>query len=110
MRNCFVTGRNAQMVLAWLDTRTAVEFAHTMAREIQQSMPPSDEVPGKKEAGKRAKKIERIATQAKAFSRDNRLNVYKKAKLANTLKWSLKEAGYSDVFVREMVGLVLVNL
>jgi hypothetical protein len=98
------------MLLGWLDTRAAEGFATTIAREIRTSMPPSDEAPGKKEAGKRAKKIERIATQAKAFSRDNRLNFYKKAKLANTLKWSLKEAGYSDVFVREMVGLILVNL
>jgi hypothetical protein len=98
------------MLLGWLDTRAVEGFATTIAREIASSMPPSDETPGKKEAGKRAKKIERIATQAKAFSRDNRLNFYKKAKLANTLKWSLKEAGYSDVFVREMVGLILVNL
>jgi hypothetical protein len=98
------------MVLGWFNTRAVEDFAARMAREIQQSMPPSDEAPGKKEAGKRAKKIERIATQAKAFSRDHRLNFYKKAKLANTLKWSLKEAGYSDVFVREMVGLILVNL
>jgi hypothetical protein len=98
------------MVLDWLNTRTAVDFAQSIAQEIRQSMPPSDELPGKKEAGKRAKKIERIATQAKAFSRDHRLNFYKKAKLANTLKWSLKEAGYSDVFIREMVGLILVNL
>ena len=45
-----------------------------------------------------------------AISRDNRLNFYKKAKLANTLKWALKEAGYSDAFVRELVGLVVVNL
>ena len=98
------------MLLGWLDTRAVEDFASKMSREIQQSMPPSDETPGKKEAGKRAKKIERIANQAKAFSRDNRLNFYKKAKLANTLKWSLKEAGYSDVFIREMVGLILVNL
>ena len=98
------------MVLGWFNTRAVEDFGVSIARDIQDSMPPSDEVPGKKEAGKRAKKIERIATQAKAFSRENRLNFYKKAKLANTLKWSLKEAGYSDVFIREMVGLILVNL
>ena len=98
------------MVLGWFNTRAVEDFGASMAREIQDSMPPSDELPGKKEAGKRAKKIERIATQAKAFSRDNRLNFYKKAKLANTLKWSLKEAGYSEMFIREMVGLILVNL
>jgi len=98
------------MVLGWFDTRAVEDLGRSIAREIQDSMPPSDELPGKEEAGRRAQEIERIATQAKAFSRDHRLNFYKKAKLANTLKWSLKEAGYSDVFIREMVGLILVSL
>jgi hypothetical protein len=98
------------MVLGWFDTRTSVDFATRIAAEIREAMPPSDEAPGRKEAGKRAKKLERISERARGFSRDNRLNFYKKAKLANTLKWHLKDAGYSDAFVREMVGLILVNL
>jgi hypothetical protein len=98
------------MLLGWFDTRAAVQFATETARDIQSALPPSDERPDKKQAGKRAKKLERIVLKAKDFSKKNKLNVYKKAKFANTLKWSLKEAGYSDVFIREMLGLVLVNL
>ena len=98
------------MVLGWFDTRAAVQFANETSRDIQAALPPSDERPDKKQAGKRAKKIERIVLKAKEFSKQNKLNFYKKAKFANTLKWSLKEAGYSEVFVREMLGLVLVNL
>jgi hypothetical protein len=56
------------------------------------------------------KKLERVILNAKAFSANHKLNFYKKAKLANTLKWNLKEAGYSEEFVRDVVGLVVVNL
>lgn len=98
------------MVLGWFDTRAAVHFANETSRDIQAALPPSDERPDKKQAGKRAKKLERIVLKVKAFSKQNKLNFYKKAKFANTLKWSLKEAGYSDVFIREITGLVLVNL
>ncbi len=98
------------MVLGWLDSRAAVQFADSIARDIRAALPPSDERPGRKEADKRARKLERIVERTRGFSRDHRLNMYKKAKFANTLRWSLREAGYSDVFVREVVGLVLVNL
>jgi hypothetical protein len=98
------------MLLGWFDTRAAVQFALETARDIQSAVPPSDARPDKKQAGKRAKKLERIVLKVKAFSKQNRLNFYKKAKFANALKWSLKEAGYSDVFIREITGLVLVNL
>jgi hypothetical protein len=98
------------MVLGWFDTRAAVDFAKDTARDIQAALPPSDETPSRKQADKRAKKLERIVLKVKAFSTQNGLNFYKKAKFANTLKWELKEAGYSDVFIREVVALVLVNL
>jgi hypothetical protein len=99
------------MVLGWFDTRAAVQFANETSRDIQIAFPLVDERKmDKKQAGKRTKKLERIVAKLKDFSKQNKLNFYKKAKFANTLKWSLKEAGYSDVFIREVTGLVLVNL
>ncbi len=98
------------MVLGWLDTRAAVTFANSTSAEIRKLIPPSEHQPTRKEVGKRMKKLERVVLNAKAFSAKNRLNFYKKAKLANTLRWNLKEAGYSEDFVREVVGLVVVNL
>jgi hypothetical protein len=98
------------MLLGWLDTRPAVAFARSIAAEIRQAMPADEEAPSRKEIGKRARKVERLTERARAFSREHRLNFYKKAKLVNTLKWELKDAGYSEVFVREIVGLILVNL
>jgi hypothetical protein len=98
------------MLLAWLDTRHVVEFARSIVAEIGEAMPANEEVRSRKEIDKRARKIERLGERARAFSREHRLNFYQKAKLGNTLKWELKEAGYSEVFVREIVGHILVNL
>src|SRR5262245_57304294 len=102
------------MLLAWLDTRHVVEFARSIVAEIREAMPADQEADtrkeSRKEVGKRARKIERLTQRTRAFSREHRLNFYKRAKLANTLKWELKDAGYSEVFVREIVAHILVNL
>jgi hypothetical protein len=98
------------MLLRWLDTRPAVAFANTTAAEIRKLIPPSELQPTRKEVGKRMKKLERVVLSARDFSAANKLNFYKKARLANTLRWNLEEAGYSADFVREVTGLVVVNL
>ncbi len=98
------------MLLGWFDARAAVEFANATAAEIRKLIPPSDAEITKKQFEKRKRTLERIVLKARAFGRDQRLNVYKKSKLANTLRWSMLDAGYGKAFVDEVVQLVLVNL
>jgi hypothetical protein len=43
-----------------------------------------------------------VLRQAHDFARDNKLNIYTKARLANTFKWALTEAGYPKDFVDKM--------
>ncbi len=97
------------MVLGWFDTRAAVAFAQEAAREIQGALPPA-EAPKRVRGDKRAKRLERVIGKAKRFATENKLNAYKKVKLANTLKWSLREAGYPDEFIDDIVGLLLTSL
>jgi hypothetical protein len=97
------------MVLGWFDTRAVVAFAQEAARDIQGALPPG-EAPRRVRGDKRARRLERVIGKAQRFVSENKLNTYKKAKLVNTLKWSLKEAGYPDEFIDDIVGLVLVNL
>ncbi len=98
------------MLLGWFDARAAVQFAQATAAEIRRLIPPSDRDPSKKEIGKRMKKLERVILETKAFSRGNRLNFYKKSRLARALQSSLTEAGYSKEFVNGVVELVVLNL
>jgi len=97
------------MVLGWFDTRAVVAFAEEAAREVQGALPPA-EAAKRVRGDKRARRLERIIGKAQRFAADNKLNAYKKAKLANTLKWSLREAGYPDEFVDDIVGLMVTSL
>ena len=97
------------MVLGWFDTRAVVAFAAEAAREIQGALPPA-EAPKRVRGDKRAKRFERVVAKARRFAADNKLNAYKKAKLINTLRWSLKEAGYPDDFIDDIAGLLLTSL
>jgi hypothetical protein len=96
------------MVLGWFDTRAAVAFAKEAAREIQGALPPA-EAAKRVRGDKRARRLERIIGKAQRFAAENKLNAYKKAKLVNTLKWSLKEAGYPDEFIDDIAVLVLMK-
>ena len=98
------------MVLGWLDTRAVVDFANATSAEIMKLMPLGEHEIKRKKAGKLTEKFERVVLNAKAFSANNKLNFYKRAKLANTLQWKLKEAGYPEDFVRQVVELVVFNL
>ena len=97
------------MVLGWFDTRGVVAFAQEAARDIQAALPPG-EAPRRVRGDKRAKRLERVIANARRFAAENKLNAYKKAKLMNTLKWSLKEAGYPEEFIDDIVGLMLTSL
>jgi hypothetical protein len=97
------------MLTGWLDARPAVEFAESIAREIEATIPPGDQL-AKVRKDKRAKRLERVIEKTRAFGKTHRLNFYKKARFANKLKWSLSEAGYPDEFVRDLVGLVITTL
>ena len=52
--------------------------------------------------------LEDTFTRAHQFNLENRLGMFKKAKLGNSFKWELKEMGYEDRFVEVATeGLVV---
>lgn len=98
------------MAFDWFDTRVAVAFGKEIALEAIKICP---RTPGggkptrtKKEIQKDTKKLDGLVRRVQAFSQQNRLNFYKKAKLLNVLKWDLREAGQDAEFINETVALV----
>jgi hypothetical protein len=77
------------------------EFAKQLANMIAKRYPPAlDKSPERRVSPNRITKVlEDALDKAGEFAGDRRLGVFKKAKLANSLKWELKELGYSDKFV-----------
>lgn len=77
------------------------EFADSIVAELCERHPPHGEsIPGKKEIARLRKVFGRIFSRIDSFARANRLNLYTKARLANRIKWALKEAGYREDFIQ----------
>ena len=98
------------MMFDWFDAKQAVAFAKMIVEEVNRIFPrdASREKPARsrKEALKEMKKLEGLVRRVQVFAQQNRLNIYKKARLLNTVKWDLREAGHEEVLINETVALV----
>ena len=91
------------MILNWFDTSEVDALADRLASDLVKRVPPSNlDALKKKAAAGRSKIKEAILRQVQDFTSTHRLNVYKKARLANRFKWALREAGYPKELVDEM--------
>ena len=77
------------------------EFARSLAQDIAKRYPPViANNPEQMVFQKRLTSIlEDAFNRARQFNAENRLGMFKKAKLGNTFKWELKEMGYDKKFV-----------
>ncbi len=88
------------MIRGWLDCRAVDEFADTAVADLVKRVPPGSIALPAKNLAKRLKSAnDQIFARAEAFARAHPLNIYKKARLGNRVKWALREAGYSAEFV-----------
>ena len=99
------------MILRFLDTKEVDEFADSIVAELQQRFPPTGvDLSTRKAIDRVMKNVERIGARVAEFGRARRLNVYKKARFGNRIKWALKEAKYPDLFVDVMTQELITQL
>ena len=98
------------MLPKWFDAKDAVEFGEHMATEVARIVPLEASRATRKSATKRLEKFQRAIMHASDLKAQGRLNIYKKARCANTLRWSLIDKGYPKPFVEEVVRLVITRL
>lgn len=91
------------MLFKFFDATDAISFAREISERIHKDFPLTDKA---KSLEKGRKTLDLIAEQTRSFCRHNQLNVYKKAKLLNTVKWQLRELGHDDLFVEEILRLL----
>ena len=99
-------------MLKMLDVKAVDAFADSIMAEVKRRVP-SETIPmdlDKKSARKLSRMTDVVSDQVRAFARSNRLNIYKRARLGNRVKWGLRELGYpaafADAFSYELVKLV----
>ena len=98
------------MILHWFNATAAVQFGEHMADEVARIVPLEASRAKGKKATKQLHKFERAILHARDLRAKERLNVYKKARCANALRWRLIDKGYPKPFVEEVVRLVVTRL
>ena len=88
------------MIFEWFYTSYVATLADRLARELIKRVPPASlEGSCKKVEFQQTRSRDALLHQVREFARTNRVNVFKKARLANRFKWALIEAGYPREFV-----------
>src|SRR4249919_2829679 len=98
-------------LLKFLDTQELDEFATALALDLSRRFPPASEARTDPGAQHQIKVIlDGLAARAVRYHEQNKLGIYKKAKLGNVFKWKLKELGYSDDFAERATKEIVTHL
>lgn len=98
-------------MIGWFDARAAHEFGQELAAYYMERMPTlAEESEGKRGRATRQEALDGMQLRIAQFKQNNKLNVFKKAKLGNAFRWALQEAGYPPETVSDMTNFVVVNL
>jgi hypothetical protein len=98
-------------ILKFFDTKELEEFAIVLATDLGRRFPPASEARTDAGAAHQIKVIlEGLGARAVRFHEQNKLGIYKKAKLGNVFKWKLKELGYSSAFAERATKELVTRL
>lgn len=76
-------------------------FAGQLAQQIAARYPPEFDIGAKKAIPEKrlTRILEEVFVAARAFKDENKLGLYKKARLSNSFRWELTQLGYSPEFI-----------
>ena len=98
------------MITTWFNASEAVAFGEEIADEVEKLFPADERHSKPRNARKEQNKLGALLIRVKAFSSRTPLNIYKKAKFLNTVKWKLRDAGHDEQFVNDVVALLTTSL
>lgn len=98
------------MVFGWFDARSAKEFGTSLAHDFMALMPADTRANNKKFESRAGAAIKQLGVRVVQFKRSHALNGYKKARLCNDFKWTLKDAGYDDAYVDKLTDWLMLQL
>ena len=97
-------------MLKWLDARAATQFGQELAQDLLSTLAGSMSARDAKFAVKAEKALIRADRRVREFKDRERLNFYKKAKLANAFLWTLKDSGCTEAYANELTDWLSVRL
>ena len=98
-------------ILRAFDTRELDEFAEGLATDLSRRFPPASEARTDPGARNQIQVITQgLAARALRYHEQNKLGLYRKAKLGNVFKWKLRELGYSAEFAERTTKEIITRL
>jgi hypothetical protein len=94
------------MILDWFNAGEAVLFAQEIVLDINRLFPPKEHKGKAIPAKVYQQKFDSLVVRIQTFSIKNKLNIYKKAKLLNTIKWEMKDAGHEEAIINEFISFI----
>lgn len=87
-------------------------FAEQLAEEIGKRYPQRIDADAKKRpsVNRLTRIVEDACHKAKDFQQEHKLGWYGRAKLGHSLKWALKDRGYSEDFINLATEAVIVTI
>jgi hypothetical protein len=98
------------MAIAWFDAKEAEKFGQSLAQLFIAKIPVVFEPGQKTSITEQFKVVDQAHAQIEQFKQNNKLNIYKKAKLGSAFKYELIAAGYKPEFIDELTKGVLLKL
>ncbi len=99
------------MLGGWFNTQELDAFADALVADLVRRFPPSAEgSEGRKQFEKLRRTFGATFQRIDAYAASHRLNLYKKARFANRIRWALRDAGYPADFVRTMTQEAVAHM
>lgn len=98
------------MLFKWFDAKAANQFGNELAQFFIERMPLDTQKNEKKFAAKTSDLLSKLSLRLSQFKSSSKLNFYTKAQLANSFKWTLKDAGYDAKYIDDLTEWLVKQL
>lgn len=97
-------------MFGWLDSSEVDALADSVIADLRRLVPVSGAEPRtRKDLHKLRKQFGAVFSRIDNFLLSQRLSLYAKARLANRVKWALKEAGYPPPFIEQVAREIALH-
>jgi hypothetical protein len=97
-------------MFSWLSAKQSEKFGSELATLLMELMPNDAALSESKRLSKSNYAKDKMQKRIMQFKQEEILNFYKIAKLLNTFKWALKDAGYDQSFADDFTKWILISL
>ncbi len=97
-------------MFSWLSAKKSEKFGAEMALLLMELIPKEVVLKDSKLSSKSNYAREKMLKKIRQFKQEEILNFYKTAKLLNTFKWTLNDAGYDKTLSDSFASWILITL